>query len=111
MPSDLIGRTTRLVPEHLALNVPQVEAGDVELDAGAGGAGALARPLHQHLRFCHSLAAAVSPLPGPPRRRRVGSWSTSQRPGIRHARFTRVSATGGVYPKAGVQATAYCRRQ
>src|ERR1051325_6845920 len=28
MRSDLIGRTTRLVPEHLALNVPQVEAGD-----------------------------------------------------------------------------------
>jgi hypothetical protein len=59
----VIGRTTRLVPEHLALNVPQVEAGDVELDAGAVGAGALAQPLHQHLRFCHNLAAAVARLP------------------------------------------------
>jgi len=39
------------------------------------------------------------------------SWSTSRRPGIRHARFTRASAPSGVYPKAGVQATAYCRRR
>ena len=112
-------------PEYLALNVPQVEAGDVELDAGAVGAGALAQPLHQDLRFCHNLAAAVARLPAARTTPHPGnvvlgkpsigqlcsnqeakggaysSWSTSQRPGIRHARFTRVSAPSGVSRRPG----------
>ena len=54
-----LGRTARLMPEHLALRVPQVEACDVELHA----AGLGAQPLHDHLGFGDGLVATVAGLP------------------------------------------------
>ena len=54
-----LGGLAGIVPRDLALDVPHVEAGDMEVYVAALSA----QPLHDHLRLRDGLAAAVAGLP------------------------------------------------